>query len=267
MSRRSPRQNRRKTRSNTSSSPMFAANYYRGATTKRGKARQGNKLHVLMGAGAVVAIVATLVAIFHFGKINQVEVVGIESSDDREVLEEYALEQYSYLWQPLFSNLEPSDLPSNVTAVRLESNWAEQTLTVSALDENEQMQEPVAIWQSNDETFGVSRQGFIVEESHDGLPTIDDESNLDVDTGDRVGPESFIEFVLDVEASTLEVREYRVIDTTRELYADLNSGYYVRFDTEGDSSLQLDNVERVQSQADNIDQYIDVRIPFKAYYR
>lgn len=267
MSRRSPRQNRRKARSGTSSSSVFAANYYRGATTKRQKGRHGNKSHILAAAGAIAATVIALVVIFYFGKVNQVEVVGVESSDDRTALEEYMFEQYSYLWQPLFSSLEPSDLPSSATSVRLESDWTEQTLIVSALGSNEQMQEPVVIWQSNNELFGVSGQGFTVEESHDGLPIINDESNLDVEMGDRVGPDSFIEFVLDVEASTLEVEEYRVMDTTRELYADLNGGYYVRFDTEGDANLQLDNVERVQSQADSIDQYIDVRIPFKAYYR
>ena len=247
----------------------FPASYYRNSSSAKKKRNNGRPTWIV--AAAALAAISVLLTVIHFGAIKEVEVVGLDSSEQREAIEDRVHDQYRFLWQPYFNSPDLSEDvgQGRIGPVTFELLWLEQKLIVKAKPSEEEVsQDAILNWQSGETSYGVNSQGIVVDDSEqDSLLKVKDESNLDVETGDRVGPQSFIDFVMEIEASSLDVSQYRVIDTTRELYADIDDGYYIRFDTEGSPSIQLENANRVSSRADNIEEYIDVRIPFKAYYR
>ncbi len=255
-------------------SNSFPASYYRSNNNSPKRKRRNTvnegKPNWMIPA-AILVLIPVVLAAMHFGTIDEVEVLGLENSDDKNALKGQVYDQYRYLWQPYFNNFEFTEEveQSGLVSATFEVSWLEQKLIVNPKPSEEEVSQDIVInWQSGEGVYGVNSHGFVADSSErQDLPKVKDESSLDIDIGDRVGPRSFIDFVVEIETSGVNVEQYRVIDTTRELYADTPDGYFVRFDTEGDPIIQIENANRVKSQADSIDEYIDVRIPFKAYYR
>ena len=103
-----------------------------------------------------------------------------------------------------------------------------------------------------------------------------DSSNVAVIANQQAVPAQFVKFTQSIfnnsQAVTgLSLTQARIQQTTNELLVDTTSGYYLRFDTTGDSAEQLTAVKLALQQAQvagqQITSYIDVRLPYKLYYR
>lgn len=241
----------------------FGARYYRGET------RSGSKVRA-WGVYALAALaVAALIAVWMWARVETVSVQGGDPSV-RPAVQERVRRHYTHLWHPYTRPPEQViDLPGNVAGVEVSTDWTNRRLVVSV-----EMRQPVIIWKTGEKRLLVDSRGFVMRRSsgsHSDLPVVHDVSNLPAGEGERVTPERFITFVQTITDSRLPIARLRVIDTTSELYADLERGYSIRFDTTSSAQTQLDNVTRVQETArrnnDTITEYIDVRLEYKAYYR
>lgn len=244
----------------------FKAHYYRGGN------RSTRKNASFWKTGfAVLGIGALITAVWVFGRIRTVEVNGIEDTEIETAIKKQIRQEYTFLWQPYIGSSQATPAyPNKVADVDVTAAWTEQRIIATA-----QPRRPALLWKTGETVFSLDERGYILRAvaSPDNIdtPVIHDASNLPTEEGDRVVPRDFVEFVGRVVDSELPITRLRIIDTTSELYADLVTGYYIRFDTNASAQTQLENVSSVQQtaekQGDTINQYIDVRLPYKAYYR
>lgn len=119
------------------------------------------------------------------------------------------------------------------------------------------------IWQVNESRFLLDNNGFAIAEVYEemGMPVVIDHSGLAIGVGDRVVIKSFIDFVNTADESLrkrfgLGVVAYSINQTTFELKAHINSGFYILFDTMRDIVEQLDKLERVYQQGEVMYEYV-----------
>jgi cell division septal protein FtsQ len=136
--------------------------------------------------------------------------------------------------------------------------------------------QPSLNWQTGGQTYLLDNDGSVIGISNDAAkPTVVDTSNLPVKPKDKIAPARFIEFCLamveQVTALDLNVVSLRITDTTNEVQATTNKGYAIKFDTTRDVASQISDLalvlDTLSKQQKTPTEYIDLRIPGKAYYR
>jgi hypothetical protein len=219
----------------------------------------------------LVCLIGAAIAVFLWGRVETVAVTGTDDADVKTAIREQVHSQYGFLWQAYTrSSRQHGQYPDTVATVTVTPQWRKQRLHVSIT-----MKKPGLRWQTGDSVYAVGENGKVLgeveEASQSGAPLVRDQSDLPVEVGGQVVPGRFVAFTRQVADSDLSITGLRIINTTSELHADLKQGYYVRFDTTGSAQVQLGNVERIQKIAERkneaINQYIDVRLPYKAYYK
>ncbi|PSO42956.1 hypothetical protein BRC19_02785 [Candidatus Saccharibacteria bacterium QS_5_54_17] len=244
----------------------FQAQYYRGSPSKQSNALPGWKVGV-----ALVCLLGAAIAVFVWGRVETVAVTGTDDGDVKTAIREQVQSRYGFLWQAYTrSPPQHGQYPDTVATVTVTPQWRKQQLNASVT-----MKKPQLRWQTGDSVYAVGENGKVLhaveEASQSGAPLIRDQSDLPVEVAGKVVSGRFVAFARQIAYSDLSITGLRIINTTSELYADLEQGYYVRFDTTGSAQVQLDNVKRIQKiakrQNDAINQYIDVRLPYKAYYK
>lgn len=154
--------------------------------------------------------------------------------------------------------------------VTLERHWPNRLKVIV------EERQPSLNWTSGNQTFLIDGDGTAIGPTTEpGLANVVDSTNLPVKPGDRVAPRRFVEFIGNLNAqipsSGVKVTGYRVPDTTSEVYAVTEMGYIIKFDTTrgaGDQMADLVKVLQTLSQLRKSPaEYIDLRIPNKAYYR
>jgi cell division septal protein FtsQ len=133
------------------------------------------------------------------------------------------------------------------------------------------------LWQSGSQTYLVDAEGVAVQQASgtEHLPTVTDSTGLPVTVGNKVAPATFIRFVTDVSVmltpkTKLVAASISIPDTTSELYLKTTAGYIIKFDTTSGVEEQLNALSTVLNTLAKTKkvptQYIDLRIPNKAYY-
>lgn len=139
-------------------------------------------------------------------------------------------------------------------------------------------QNPNLEWQTDGKTYLLSQEGVIVAEAGQSslkLPIVVDSANLPVKLGDKVAPEQFVQFCLDMISllpkQGLQVKAMQIPATTNEIYITTNRGYYLKFDTTRDTHDEVGDLAKVlnllKSQNKQPAEYIDLRINGAAYYK
>lgn len=259
---------RRKRHNSLNNSRPFQASYHRG------RQQRSNKTGSLISRFIpVVALAVFLAAVGWLGYIDSIEVKGLNGSQSpskqlRERLRE-ELSQHSFQWQigdETIAALE-SEFANDIHSLQINRQPWQQHLIIEVRQRN-----PALNWQSGDDTYLIDLEGVVLRSGEDSsLPTVVDQAGLPTETGRQAVPSRFAEFAQNINTSDLEIETMRVVETSRELYAELSAGYEVRFDTTEDYEAQIDSVKRTQQAAEDnnhvISSYIDVRIPHKAYYK
>lgn len=263
-----PAKPRHRQKKKVSRSPSgFQARYYRGDTRQTpSSSRAAWRRQVLFA----ILVAGALAGVWMFGRIETITVKGIDDQTAVRAIHRQLHRHYTFAWQPYTQSPENTiRYPANIADVTLSMEWADQRLVASV-----EKASPALLWATDGEKFVVDKHGHVTGkagDSHQSLPVIIDDSGLPVDTEEQIAPEDFIAFVQAVEGSELPITRMRIVDTTRELYADLETGYYVRFDTTASAGSQIENVRRARQSAkrngETITEYIDVRLPYKAYYK
>lgn len=241
--------------------PQFQATYHRQGAVKQGR---GGINYPLWITGVVFVLLIS--GFFWLGSIAEVEVSGV---DNAPVVSNQAQEEFTFQWQVSEARLRQLPALSELSIAELTFSrpWWQRTLVVTITP-----YEPVLAWQSGERLYLIDAAGIVTQAVEDSdLPKVVDAAQLPVEVNNQIAPRQFVDFVTRVASSELEWTTVRVLETTAELHVTLKSGYDVRFATGEDLDTQLDNLRRVQAQAkesgERIEEYVDVRLPYKAYYR
>ncbi|MEX0668399.1 MAG: hypothetical protein WD061_01495 [Candidatus Saccharimonadales bacterium] len=245
--------------------------YYGGK--KPPKPRQKSKF---ITVAKFILVISLLAAAGWFSYIDRVGVYGSDNEDLTNQIHQDVVDLFTWQWQVNDSSISvlEHNYRGKIASIDYANIWWQQELNIDITQ-----RQPVMIWISEDESYLMDEFGVITgvlpdnsEDSHAELPVVNDDANLPIEIGDQATTRGFVEFALAIEDSEeIDVRSMRILETTSEIHADLADGYSVRFAIDEDFDQQIDNVKRVQDIAkdrgDNISSYIDVRIPYKAYYR
>ncbi len=140
-------------------------------------------------------------------------------------------------------------------------------------------QKAAIIWKTGSKKYIVSINGrvmseFLGENSSD-LSTLTDGSSLPVDVGNKILSRDFVSFAIKVgdyiKAKSLGPEQIYITETTKELLVKTNAGYEIKFNTEETPDSQLRSLQAtldlLASQKKQATQYIDLRVPGRAFYK
>jgi len=123
------------------------------------------------------------------------------------------------------------------------------------------------VWQVGDQRYMLDNNGYVISGVKEDLkmPIVVDQAELPIKIGDRIVTKNFIDFVNTADESLkkrfgLGVDIYSVNQTTFELKAHINSGYYIVFDTDSDIIEQLDKLTKIFQQGEIAKEYIILSI-------
>jgi len=123
------------------------------------------------------------------------------------------------------------------------------------------------VWETGNVRYLLDNNGFVASEVNEDLkmPIVVDFASLPINIGDRIVTRNFIEFVNIVDESLqkrfgLGVVGYSISQTTFELKAHINSGFYIVFDTLADPVEQLNKLAKVYQEGEVISEYVILSI-------
>lgn len=268
----SPRQVRRQ---DSSSTGGYDAYYQRNQ--KSAQSWGWRTILKLIGLGILAVVV-----LVGLGWAFQVKNVVVSGSIDTAAVEQTARQQlHSHLlWRnllllpaPQLTTAITKAQDEHITEVKVTKNWFGQGIHISAVERGPSLQ-----WRSGGALYAVDQTGRIIKQldGQSSAPLVVDTSNVAVKVNDQVVSRQFVDFVLSVtkgltQQAGLTATAWRINDTTSELFVDTSGGFYVRFDTTRSADEQLQELKSVlgDAKAKNAGPhaYVDVRIPYKAYYR
>lgn len=231
------------------------------------------------GAAAALIVAAGLLATSYATAVRSVEVSGTKTLAASKV-EESAKEALGKQW---LGSIVPT---VNTGAIERELLAAEpgvkevsvsrrlpNRITVTVVERS-----PSLNWKSGGQRFVIDADGTVIgatPPSYDALPTVVDNTNLPVKAGDRVVPATFIIFTSDVTKQLADMKlkpvGFSVPQTTTELYVKTDKNYTIKFDTTRPAADSGKDLAAVLKQLGALKktpaEYIDLRVPNKAYYR
>ncbi|HPN67694.1 MAG TPA: FtsQ-type POTRA domain-containing protein [bacterium] len=140
---------------------------------------------------------------------------------------------------------------------------------------------PKVIWHSGNKLFLVNDKGMVlggIEEperlaKYNNLPVVDDLSGLSFEKGDRVVGGDFVTFLDSVKngienSVRKQIEAFVVAETTFELRVKMKDGYVIYFDALRDPQTQVEKLNLFLKDGKVLfNEYIDLRVPGKVYYK
>ncbi len=148
-----------------------------------------------------------------------------------------------------------------------------RTLMVSITE-----RQPSLNWKTAGAVFLLDANGTIIGPTsgvYANLPTITDSNNLPAKTGDRVVTTSFVAFCRELvgllPGTGFPVNSLSIPASTSEVYVQTSNNLTLKFDTTRPAGEEIADLRQVQQELRRTKkqptQYIDLRIPHKAYYK
>ncbi|HUC87348.1 MAG TPA: FtsQ-type POTRA domain-containing protein [Candidatus Saccharimonadales bacterium] len=170
----------------------------------------------------------------------------------------------------LASYLEQSDLSIKQATIQRK---LPHTLVVTI-----QERQPALNWKTEGIVYLLDSNATVIGPtigSYAKLPTVTDSSNLPVKVGNRVAPTQFVSFCVSLVAllpsTGYAIQQMTVPVSTSEVYVTTTSGLTLKFDTTRSAAGEVTDLKAVQAELQAAGktptQYIDLRIPNKAYYQ
>lgn len=140
-------------------------------------------------------------------------------------------------------------------------------------------QKSAIVWKTGSKKYIVSINGRVMSElqgdNNTGLAVLTDGSSLPVDIGNKILSRDFVNFAIKVgdyvKAKSLGPEQIYITETTKELLVKTTAGYEIKFNTEETPDAQLRSLQAtldlLVSQNKQATQYIDLRVPGRAFYK
>jgi cell division septal protein FtsQ len=136
---------------------------------------------------------------------------------------------------------------------------------------------PALGWRTGVQDYMLDSSGGVIGSLPAGskLPTVVDDSNLPVHPGQRVVGAKFVTFVTALAQALpglkLSATKYEIKDTTYDLYVTTTAGYRLILDTSRAAGEQVSDIDTMlkflTKQHKRPAEYIDLRVPGRAYYK
>ncbi|MFZ5392482.1 MAG: cell division protein FtsQ/DivIB [Patescibacteria group bacterium] len=162
----------------------------------------------------------------------------------------------------------------DLAEVKVEKDWP-ANLKIELTEEV-----PVLIWNSEGKLFLVDKTGVVMKqidekerlELYNLLPVVGDLSGLPVEENKKIVSRSFISFIDEVkkginESIKKEIEAFEIKETTFTLRVRMKEGYEVYFDTLRDPQTQIVKLNSFLKNQILVDDYIDLRVNGKVYYK
>ena len=140
-------------------------------------------------------------------------------------------------------------------------------------------QKSAIVWKTGSKKYIVSINGRVMSElqgeNTPALTALTDGSSLPVDVGNKILSRDFVSFAIKIgdyiKAKSLGPEKIYITETTKELLVKTNAGYEIKFNTEETPESQLKSLQAtldlLASQNKKATQYIDLRVPGRAFYK
>jgi len=143
--------------------------------------------------------------------------------------------------------------------------------------------QPVLVLGTKDGAYIVDKRGRAIMSAKDApssmkdnIPVVQDRTDVDLQVGDYVLPEVSVIFIRDVHAQLVAVKftpeTFVLTGAPHELEVTLQGeSYVIKFDLKGEGDLQAGTYravhKRLREQGIVPKQYVDVRVPGRAFYK
>ena len=230
------------------------------------------------GGAKLGLLLIGLVLIYRYFDVHQINVVGVDPSSVSALQQAARASLKQHWFEGNLLTLRPGTLSDDIMTVQyrvkdvsVKRVWPHGLkLVITA-------RQPSINWQTGGVAYLLDIDGSVLGPSgNKALPTVIDGANLPVKVGDRVVPTAFIQFVDrltgEIKPQTgLVVSGISVPATTTELDVITTKNFVVKFDTTSGVEQQLTELNSVLATLSSLKkqpaQYIDLRIPGKAFYR
>lgn len=133
-------------------------------------------------------------------------------------------------------------------------------------------------WRSGADNYAVASDGRAFRKSSgqdDQLPLVVDNSNVPLTEGQQVTSDQFVKFVREIDSQLPGlvggIKQYDVFDTTYEISVLTATGYRIKLDSSRPSKDQIAELSAViglvKKQNKKINEYVDVRIAGRSFYK
>ena len=230
------------------------------------------------GAFAVVGLFAIL-GIWQVFAVSKIDVKGTTTLSSEQVVK---LVNQSFGHHAFSSNLLtlslaklPEELPRNserIQSASVKRAWPNRIIVTVT-------ERTAALgWKSGSQTYALDSSGKVIGllgEIGSQAPVVEDTTNLPIHVGDIVAPARFVTFCTQLVAKLpgvgITATSMRIADTTSEVYVVTNKNYQLKFDTTRGVEEGLADLKGVlatlSAQKKTPAEYIDLRIPNKAYWK
>lgn len=242
----------------------------------RRRAVSGRLIAVLIALVVAAAVIAYFAVFSPLLWVQQVQVDGAKtvSRDDIVRAAEEAAEQH---FGPIGSRslllVDPGAVAEaierehdDVAAAEVTKRWP-NGLNVTITE-----RQSTLLWQSRDDYYLVDGQGIAFDSAgpQEKLIKVEDSTGLPVEIGKQVASARFIKSLQDIQrdmaTAGFKVTGFRIPESTFEVQAVTDQGFYALFDTTRSASFQVDALKRATGQA-KPNQYADLRVPGRVYVR
>lgn len=230
-----------------------------------------------------IVLIAILYAVLasNLLKINKIEINGNQTIKSEEITSQVraiitgSSMNQNILFVPV-SEIEKQLKKDNYQVAKVEvSKVAFNTLKITITE-----QKPSLLWKSGNSLSIITEngRGFIGEPNEqlkENLPIVEDLSNLPVKEGDKVVSQEFVTFVNELYSvlpqKGVAISIVQVEESTTEVTVTTKEGYKIRFDTTRPFNEQLTDLlavlDSLKKQGKKLNQYIDLRINGKVFYK
>lgn len=154
----------------------------------------------------------------------------------------------------------------DIAAIEVTKRWP------NGLDVDITERQSTLLWQSHDGYYLVDGQGIAFDKAtpQEKLIKVEDSAGLPVELGKRVASARFIKALQDIRrdmaTAGLKVTGFRIPESTFEVQAITDQGYYALFDTTRSASFQVDALKRAVEKA-KPKEYADLQVPGRVYVK
>lgn len=208
--------------------------------------------------------------------IKTIEVTGaktISQSDVSDLIDRASESHFGPLRSQSTLLINKADLTRQVkdayrdaAKVEVTTHWPSK-LTVALTE-----RQSTLLWQSRENYYLVDRQGIAFQKSdkRTDLVAVEDSTGLPVEVGKQVVGSKFIRVLEDIQrgmtAAGIKVVSFRIPESTFEVQAITDQGYFALFDASRSIDFQVDALKRAVPQG-KPHEYADLRVPGRVYIK
>jgi len=223
----------------------------------------------------IVIILAGLIYLVFYSSFFKIKNIIIENSNNSEVSQTLAKLNGINIFRFNIGRTqdEVSEIFPEVKGVKI-TRGLPNTLKIQF-----QERASAVAWQTQDKTFLIDSNGVIYKEisstseESNNLPVIKDNNNVAISEGQKILSQNFLNFITELsskfnETTGYKITRFEVNETTFQVDVIIDQSWKLIFDTNRNVDDQLSDLTKfLADHKDEVEQYIDLRIEGRVYFK